>query len=152
MGGARLSSLGVEVSNQNRMTTFVLSTVYARVIAQLYGLDNVAPMPYDSLHCNSDTNVYHPPVMRWVTVAVIVTVYRNFPHSSQANQVSRGLTSPNILPVHSNLCRKTFNYVSCAYNMTPPEYPKVSSSTIPLRVRTLWYGRLFRFWRQIAWA
>ena len=66
---------------------------------QQYGWDHVAPVPYDSLHWNLDTNhcsivVYHPPTVVAVALAVVVTFIVNFPrYCGRVNQVARWLTA-----------------------------------------------------------
>ena len=64
------TSVYPEIATKTMATTGitpVLPNIYdlgAAVGAQHYGCDHAAPgLPYDSLHCSSDTpNLYHPPI------------------------------------------------------------------------------------------
>ena len=57
------------------MINLVVSTVYEQGERPAARVDDAAPVPYDSLHCNSDINLDHPPTIVAVAVAVTVIFY-----------------------------------------------------------------------------
>ena len=56
---------------QQWLVNMVLSTICvgaASALSSMYGQDHVAPVPCHSLHCNPDSNLYHPPIPALATM------------------------------------------------------------------------------------